>query len=296
DTALNCVKDPNLVDCGSFVIGVTPWGKGVKLAGKFAKAGGKAVEKIAKTVKKKKALKCATCFPAGTKVLMNDGASKNIESVKVGDEVTATDPVGGKSGKRTVTALIITEHDKRFNELTIATRRGSERLTATYEHPFWSPSQKSWVKAAGLHRGMTLRTADGTDVTVRGNRPFTENARTYNLTVGELHTYYVLAGRTPVLVHNAEPCDPPLILIHTENSWSQASLDFWHKQSTDDIVTSLRPKADKALTTYPDGRVRNGNTRLKVLKSRGYDIDSLPRESYGSRQPTTDEEFWAMEQ
>ncbi|MEW1828970.1 hypothetical protein [Streptomyces sp. NPDC088196] len=27
----------------------------------------------------------------------------------------------------------------------------------------------------------------------------------YNLTVEELHTYYVLAGQTPVLVHNCDP-------------------------------------------------------------------------------------------
>ncbi|MEU6960357.1 polymorphic toxin-type HINT domain-containing protein [Streptomyces chrestomyceticus] len=296
DTALKCVKDPNLLDCGSFVIGLTPWGKGFKIAGKFVgKVGGKVVEKIAKTVKKRKAIKCATCFPAGTKVLMGNAATKNIESVKVGDEVTATDPVGGTSGKRTVTALIVTEHDKQFNELTVATRRGSERITATHEHPFWSPSQKSWVKAAGLRRGMTLRAADGTDVTVRRNRPFTENARTYNLTVGGLHTYYVLAGRTPVLVHNANPCDPPLILLHSD-SLDKSSLDFWHKQKTEDIIASLQPKAREPLIVKPDGTIMNGNTRITVLKSRGYDIDSLPRESYGKRQPTTDDEFWAMEQ
>ncbi|MGQ5652507.1 hypothetical protein ACUJ8H_21070, partial [Streptomyces sp. EKR5.2] len=28
---------------------------------------------------------------------------------------------------------------------------------------------------------------------------------TYDLTVGGLHTYYVLAGATPVLVHNSGP-------------------------------------------------------------------------------------------
>lgn len=32
---------------------------------------------------------------------------------------------------------------------------------------------------------------------------FTKHARAYNLTVDDLHTYYVLAGETPVLVHNS---------------------------------------------------------------------------------------------
>ncbi|MEV6675196.1 hypothetical protein [Streptomyces sp. NPDC051162] len=40
-------------------------------------------------------------------------------------------------------------------------------------------------------------------VGVEGNRSFAETARTYNLTVEDLHTYYVLAGTTAVLVHNS---------------------------------------------------------------------------------------------
>ncbi|MFM9449407.1 polymorphic toxin-type HINT domain-containing protein [Streptomyces acidiscabies] len=134
---------------------------------------------------------------------MADRSTKNIESVKAGDRVLATDPVSGITGARTVTDLIITEHDKRFNTLTLRTRRGIEHLTATNEHPFWSPSSQGWVAAEDLRAGATLRTNDGTSVVVEGNRPFQKTARTYNLTVDDLHTYYVLAGKTPVLVHNA---------------------------------------------------------------------------------------------
>ncbi|MFF7259327.1 polymorphic toxin-type HINT domain-containing protein [Streptomyces sp. NPDC008159] len=143
------------------------------------------------------------CFLAGTDVLMADGKTKDIEDVKVGDEVLATDPRTGETGPRKVTRLIVTEDDKHFNELSIATENGIEKLTATYEHPFWSPSQRDWVQAGNLRPGMTLRTDDGDTVIVTGNRPFTKNARTYNLTVDGLHTYYVLAGETPVLVHNS---------------------------------------------------------------------------------------------
>lgn len=50
---------------------------------------------------------------------------------------------------------------------------------------------------------MTLRTEDGTPIAVQNNRPFERTARTFNLTVAGLHTYYVLAGRTPLLVHNS---------------------------------------------------------------------------------------------
>jgi hypothetical protein len=44
--------------------------------------------------------------------------------------------------------------------------------------------------------------ADGATVTVTATRARTEVARVYNLTVADEHTYYVLAGGTPVLVHN----------------------------------------------------------------------------------------------
>ncbi|MFF9280469.1 hypothetical protein [Streptomyces griseosporeus] len=43
----------------------------------------------------------------------------------------------------------------------------------------------------------------GSTLTVRGSDSYTDNAQTYTLTVGGLHTFYVLAGHTPVLVHNA---------------------------------------------------------------------------------------------
>ncbi|MGW1881296.1 polymorphic toxin-type HINT domain-containing protein [Streptomyces sp. NPDC001970] len=143
------------------------------------------------------------CFLAGTDVLMADGSTKDIEDIELGDEVAAKDPETGESGSRKVTRLIRTDDDKYFNELTIATDDGPKKLTATHEHPFWSPSEKRWVEAGQLQPGATLLTHEGATVTVTNNRPFTKHARTYNLTVEDIHTYYVLAGNTPVLVHNS---------------------------------------------------------------------------------------------
>ncbi|WP_241826984.1 polymorphic toxin-type HINT domain-containing protein [Streptomyces graminilatus] len=146
---------------------------------------------------------CSQCFLAGTDVLLADKSSKDIEDIRVGDEVLATDPETGETGPRKVTRLIITEDDKRFNELSIATEDGIEKLTATNEHPFWVPELGHWVATRNLAVGMHLRKPDGSTVTVAANRPFSKRARTYNLTVDDLHTYYVLAGGTPVLVHNS---------------------------------------------------------------------------------------------
>jgi hypothetical protein len=59
---------------------------------------------------------------------------------------------------------------------------------------------------------------------------------------------------------------------------SRFSLKFWRQQSTGDIVESLRPEKLESLKVKPDGRILNGNVRIKVLEERGFDIDSLERE------------------
>ncbi|GGV50679.1 hypothetical protein GCM10010293_61870 [Streptomyces griseoflavus] len=153
--------------------------------------------------KESRGIPCNKCFLAGTDVLMADGSTKDIEEVELGDEVLAANPLTGELGPREVTRLIRTEDDKHFNMLSIATDDGIAELTATHEHPFWSPSQQSWTAAGDLTSGMTLLTDDDRTVIVTANKPFTKHARTYNLTVDDLHTYYVLAGETPVLVHNS---------------------------------------------------------------------------------------------
>ncbi|MGW1138930.1 polymorphic toxin-type HINT domain-containing protein [Streptomyces zhihengii] len=146
------------------------------------------------------------CFLAGTDVLMADGTTRNIEEVRVGDEVFVTDPETGESAARSVSELIITDEDKHFNEITIRTPQGHGKITATHEHPFWSPSAQQWIAASALEPGTTLRTETGSALTVSENRAYTGKARTYNLTVEDFHTYYVLAGEAPVLVHNARSC------------------------------------------------------------------------------------------
>ncbi|CCK29320.1 extracellular RHS repeat protein [Streptomyces davaonensis JCM 4913] len=194
---MGCLSGESAKSCGIAATDL-PWLKALKLVpDSVIKKGAKAVEDwLGKS-------KCTKCFLAGTDVLMADGKTKDIEDIEVGDEVLATDPKTSETGPRKVTRLIVTEDDKHFNELSIATEDGIEKLTATHEHPFWSPSERRWVDAADLKPGTTLLTDEGTTVIVTGNRAFSRHARTYNLTVDDLHTYYVLAGQTPVLVHNS---------------------------------------------------------------------------------------------
>ncbi len=78
---------------------------------------------------------------------------------------------------------------------------------------------------------------------------------------------------------------PPLQRIHSDQTLtsgsSRFSLDYWRRQSTDDIVRSLQPGNTEALRVKSDGCIMNGNTRIKVLEERGYNINGLPRELIG---------------
>jgi hypothetical protein len=75
---------------------------------------------------------------------------------------------------------------------------------------------------------------------------------------------------------------PPLKRIHSDETLasgvSALSLAYWRRQETKEIVESLRPGKPESLRVKPDGRVINGNVRVKVLEERGFDIDTLDRE------------------
>lgn len=201
---LDCIDSPAFTQCAVAFAEVIPAGKLLKLR-KLDK-----LEDVAQKVRLRKA--CDTCFLAGTQVLMAGGRTKSIEDIQPNDQVVATDPATGNTSLQQVTRQIITKDDKWFNELTIATPDGPETLNPTYEHPFWSPSEKTWIKAADLRKGMTLRTPDSSKpAEVQTNRSYSLAATTYNLSVAEVHTYYVLAGNTPILVHNCLEFDPKSI-------------------------------------------------------------------------------------
>ena len=75
---------------------------------------------------------------------------------------------------------------------------------------------------------------------------------------------------------------PKLQRIHSDatimSGSNKFSYEYWSKQPTEDIVISLRPGSKEALLVKPDGRIFNGNTRIKVLEERGFDIKSLAKE------------------
>ncbi|MEV4757823.1 polymorphic toxin-type HINT domain-containing protein [Micromonospora sp. NPDC049559] len=141
-------------------------------------------------------------FDPDTPVLLADGSKKAIKDVQVGDAVTATDPASGTTTAEKVTAL----HNNRDVDLTdvsVATPEGAIlTLHTTSHHPFWDATTETWVNASQLQPGDSLRGEDGHEVRVASIRSFLGARQMRDLTVDNFHTYYVIAGNMPVLVHN----------------------------------------------------------------------------------------------
>ncbi|MFI1941453.1 polymorphic toxin-type HINT domain-containing protein [Streptomyces purpureus] len=148
-------------------------------------------------------------FPPGTPVLLADGRRVAIERVQVGDKVLATEPYTGRTAARPVEQAITTHDDKDFTRLTVRTVGGPAVLTVTDTHPFWVMDQGRWRDAGEIRRGDTLRSDKGVALPVVAVSRFTERQTTHDLTVADIHTYYVVAAASGILVHNEDGAPKP---------------------------------------------------------------------------------------
>jgi RHS repeat-associated protein len=150
-------------------------------------------------------------FDPNTRVLMADGSTKAIKDVAVTDKVATTDPKTGATEAKPVTALPVNQ-DRDLTDVTVkvAGAGAAAVLHTTQHHPFWDQTASRWVLAADLAAGHTLHTDGGRVATVVAVQNYVDGdgRDMRDLTVADVHTYYVLAGETPVLVHNCETADP----------------------------------------------------------------------------------------
>lgn len=217
DDASSCATKSSIMGCVNFYSNFIPEARG-------GAQGGKGLIRLLKNLRK-----CSSFMP-GTLVLMADGSYKPIEDIEVGDKVIATDPDTGQTSVETVLYPITSEGKKELVQIkidsigaqqlwtpahspattafkTIQTAAQGDPLVATAAHPFWvAGGINDWIEAKDLKPGMWLRTSAGTytQITAIKTREVSSQ-RVHNLTVTNIHTYYVVAGATPVLVHNA-PC------------------------------------------------------------------------------------------
>jgi RHS repeat-associated protein len=160
-------------------------------------------------------------FDPDTLVLMADGSTRPISEVNVGDEVATTNPQTGEHSDQQVT-LLHANRDTELTDVTVSTApvvadrsegegkggrstRGPTEvvLETTAHHPFWDATTGEWIDASDLTPGTsTLVGPDGQIQYVTAVRNFAGSKVMRDLTVATTHTYYVIAGDEPVLVHN----------------------------------------------------------------------------------------------
>ncbi|MEV0136856.1 polymorphic toxin-type HINT domain-containing protein [Dactylosporangium sp. NPDC050688] len=140
-------------------------------------------------------------FDPDTQVQMADRSTKPIKDVKEGDEVVATDPETGRTTTRVVERQYV-NLDSDLVDIILAGMDGIDVVRTTQHHPFWSETRQTWVDAANLQSAEQVHTLDGTTMTVLDVQVVDASHVMYDLTVADVHTYYVLAGTSPVLVHN----------------------------------------------------------------------------------------------
>lgn len=71
---------------------------------------------------------------------------------------------------------------------------------------------------------------------------------------------------------------PPLQSLHPDSHLNQVKLNQYARLTTEDLIASLCPGQPGALKVRPDGTMIDGHHRIKILRERGIDVDSLPRE------------------
>ncbi|MFE4513475.1 polymorphic toxin-type HINT domain-containing protein [Kitasatospora sp. NPDC056783] len=270
------IYDGNYTSAAQNLAGAIPGERLFALAGKAGKAALAADKVDAVSDGVSDALSLISCggspenathsFPPGTRVLLADGTTQTIENLQLGDRVQATDPTTGDTESKSVVRTIRTPDDEHFTDLQIQVNDANgepgtvENLTSTQHHPFWDETTRQWTDAADLTPGDTVRTVDGRTPTVLAVKNYdTAPQVAYDLTIADLHTYYVLAGATPVLVHN---CD-----------------------SLAEYADSLRPDFNKvdgpffaAKYTSPSGQTYFGHSGHDLTPTPGGEVDSLVRQ------------------
>jgi len=71
---------------------------------------------------------------------------------------------------------------------------------------------------------------------------------------------------------------PPLKSLHADGSLIQSKLRQLDKLATQELIDSLQPGQPGSLKVRPDGTILDGHHRIYILRKRGVEVDSLPRE------------------
>ncbi|WP_433794675.1 polymorphic toxin-type HINT domain-containing protein [Actinoplanes sp. CA-252034] len=230
---------------------------------------------------------CPNSFAADTEVLLADGGRKPIDRIRPADRVLATDPLTGRTGGRPVAGVIVGSGLKSLVDVTVDGDHGGT-VTATAEHPFWLAKERVWADAEVLQPGQWLRTSAGTWAQIDAVEARSAEQRVYNLSVADFRTFYVVAGDTPVLVHNC-PTGEDLAKTYRDN----ANNGVGAKRNV--AVTQYELNGTKGTDYNVSGEHRNPGTIKKPTSRqftgannyRPWDSETVILENYASQLTPT---------
>ncbi|MEU4221708.1 polymorphic toxin-type HINT domain-containing protein, partial [Actinoplanes sp. NPDC026623] len=198
-------------------------------------------------------------FLAGTRVLLADSSTEPIEDVDVGDLVLATDPATGVTAPEPVTQLIPGHGREELVDLTVADADGVGRISSTAGHLFWRTDTRKWVEAGDLRPGNHLRTSSGAQVELLDADARLVETSVYNFEVAKIHTYFVMAGSTPLLVHNViEGCNRIALGL------TSYGLEEFAQQDDINATTSRGWPAGKEWYEHVRSYIDDGSTQIVV--------------------------------
>ena len=144
------------------------------------------------------------CFAVGTQILMADGSTKPIETIRPSDMVLAADHLNPE--EKPTAAKVVRFFDNGEKDVVkllfdnSAQNEEAEEIVCTPEHPFYVIG-KGWVRAQDLQQGDFCLSANGEKVAFVSRENLVEKQRVYNFEVDNLHTYFV-GTSIRLLVHN----------------------------------------------------------------------------------------------
>ena len=142
------------------------------------------------------------CFPPETHILMGDGSTKEIQDVKIGDKVLAHFPSTGVSQIESVVDILQSQ-TKKLIRISFSENQNEATFRATGTHPIWTQN-RGWIEAQDIAPGDVLRSQNMETYEVSNVEIEHIYSKTYNLTVSNAHTFFVVPNGIPILVHNGE--------------------------------------------------------------------------------------------
>ena len=159
------------------------------------------------------------CFTAGTQILMADGSTKPIETIRPGDMVLAADHLNPESQPQA--GEVVRFFDNGEKDVVKLSFVDDQEIVCTPEHPFYVIG-KGWVHAQDLQQGDFCLSATGDKIAFVSKENLVEKQRVYNFEVDNLHTYFVGSNFVvSILVHNLCLFGEEFVMPWDENaSWA----------------------------------------------------------------------------